>query len=385
MVRVRRMSILGIIAMLSVFAIPPAISNGNSVNSWTKVPDSSSGNQSVSALDCYTASKCVALSALNDDVFLSSDTGHSWSVYHSIKSLGQQSGLTCTIAGVCFLYSSLWSGFATSLHYDGIAIAKSLNGGKKWRQIYASKVPPERGQYPTFFISSISCPTSSDCFVIDGTSSTSFILTTTNGGKTWIKSSAPKAFGAIACPTTKICYAVDGVNGSGVYKSTNATRSWAPMPVPANYLRNPNYSPVKSYSVYTISCQSVTWCVAGGMDVTTSNSVASYPVVWGMANGSSWLFGGGIDTSSNPAYYKSYIPSSGLSCPAKNYCLAATSYGAIIDVTFINHKLEVSQDGYSPSSYSSIAALSCPTKSVCVDADRTKYLVPRFGVLTVAP
>lgn len=385
MVRLRRLSILGIIAMLSLIAIPPATSYGNSATSWTTVPDSSSGDQSVSALDCYTASKCVALSALNDDVFLSFDTGHRWSVHHSIKSLGQQSGLTCTNAGICYLYSSLWSGFAASLRYDGIAIAKSLNGGKKWKQVYESKVPPEKGQYPTYFISSISCPTSSDCFVIGGTPSTSFILSTTNGGKAWNKSSAPEAFGAIACPTTSICYAVDGVNGSGVYKSSDVARSWVPMPVPTNFLRNPSYSPVKTYSLYTISCQSVIWCVAGGMDTTTSNSIASYPVVWGMANGSTWLFGGGIDTSSSSSYYKSYVPSSGLSCPAKNYCLAATSYGAIIDVTFINHRLEVSQDGYSPSSYSSIAALSCPTKSVCVDADQTKNLVPRFGVLKVAP
>jgi hypothetical protein len=208
---------------------------------------------------------------------------------------------------------------------------------------------------------------------------------TTNGGKSWAKLPASEPFGALACPTATVCYAVDGLNNSYVYKSTNAARTWTPMPGPANYRNNPNYSPVKTYSLFTITCQSVTWCVAGGMETLTSSSAATYPVVWGMANGSSWLFGGGIETSSNPAYYKSYVPSGGLSCPAKNYCFAATSYGAIIDVTFINHQLEVSQDFASPTAYSGIAAVSCPTTTLCVAAATNKNFVPEFGRLPVSP
>ena len=348
------------------------------------MPDAAGGNQSVSALDCYSTSNCVALSALNDDVFISTDAGHRWSVAHSMKSLGQQSGLTCTTNGTCFLLSNLWTGAAASIRYDGVAIAKSVNGGKGWKEVYVSKVRPESGQYPTYTLSSISCPTALHCFVVGGTSTTSFFLATTNGGNSWSRLSASEPFGALACPSTSVCYAVDGLQNSFVYKSTNGARTWSAMPGPSNFRSNSNYAPVKSYSLFTITCQSVTWCAAGGLETYTTNNLASYPVVWGMANGSSWLFGGGISSSSDPAYYKSYVPSDGLSCPSKNNCFAATSYGSIIDVTFINHKLEVSQDASSPTSYANIVALSCPTTTLCVDADNTKSLVPRFGVLPVS-
>lgn len=364
---------------------PVATALASSGDSWTTVPDSASGDQGVSALDCYTATSCVALSGLNDDVFLSSNAGRHWTVAHSLKSLGQQAGLTCTSTGTCYLLSNLWTGSGGTIHYDGVAIAKSTNGGNRWVRIYVSKVPPEKGQYPTFSLSSISCPTSTTCFVIGGTPTTSFILKTTNGGGSWAKLPASEPFGALACPTTQVCYAVDGLNNSYVFKSTNGAQTWESQPGPSNFLNNPNYAPVKKYSLFTITCQSVTWCVAGGLESNISNSVATYPVVWATANGATWLFGGGIETSAKASFRKSYVPSDGLSCPAKYYCFAATSYGAVIDVTYINRHLEVSQDSASPTTTSQLNSLSCPTKTLCIDADVSNNFVPRFGVLRVVP
>jgi hypothetical protein len=280
----------------------------------------------------------------------------------------------------------------SAIKYDGVAIAKSTNGGQTWSQIYVSHVPTEKGEQPTYELDAIACPTSSDCIVSGNDGAQSFMLKTKNGGDTWVKAStALSSFDSISCPSTTTCYGVTGVNDTNVYKSVNAGLTWAEMAVPANYLHYPASAPLKRYNLDSITCRTVSYCVAGGEAATVSSSASVqpiYPLIWGMVNGATWLYAGPLDTTpdSTPKY-QAYIDPGSITCPKTDYCFAGTSYGMVVDVTYLNHKLEVSGDSASVNApYWFMTNLDCVSISECVAAGQNaKSYVPEFGRFPITP
>lgn len=377
-------------ASSAVFAVPSAVASAGSSGSWSNVPDNSSGDQFVSGLTCYSKINCVAISGIDDDVFLSNDGGASWNVDHSSKEFVQEEDIYCEASGTCFMLSVLVT--PIPIKYDGVAIAESTDGGSSWTEDYASHVAPEKGQQPTYELDAIACLSSSHCVVSGNDGTTSFMLTTTNGGKTWSKlAQSVSDFESLSCPSATVCYGVTGVDNANVYKSTNGGKTWAEMAVPANYLHYPGSATVKRYNLDSITCRTVTYCVAGGEAATVSSSASVqpiYPLIWGMVNGASWLYAGPIDTTSHSTpKYQAYIDPGSITCPKTDYCFAGTSYGMVVDVTYLNHKLEVSGDADTANApYVQMTNLDCISLSQCVAAGQNaKSYVSQFGLLPISP
>jgi photosystem II stability/assembly factor-like uncharacterized protein len=222
------------------------------------------------------------------------------------------------------MLTAMWT-TKVPIDYIGVAIAKSTNGGKNWKRIYFVNVPPEVGGHLTYSLNAISCVSNRICFVAGNKSSNDFLLKTDDGGATWSTSSTDDhIFSDLDCPTASICYGVTGVPNAPIYRSANGGITWSSVPIPTNFIHDPNYEAVASYRLYTVTCNTLTWCAAGGESM-TSDTKASYPIVWMTPNGSSWLYHSPIETSPDPSHYKSSVLAGAISCPRVHYCLVATS------------------------------------------------------------
>jgi hypothetical protein len=328
----------------------------------------------------------VATSGFDSSVYITTNQGKSWSIDHTQKAAGQQGTIDCLPSGTCFELGALQN---SSFKYDGVTISKSDNGGTRWKVVYTSRVAPEIGQRPTYALASISCPTSSSCIVAGNNGKAGFVLTTKNDGGAWKKtSSGDTAMESISCLTVSVCYGASGSFGAGAYKSTNGGVSWTEMPIPPNMIHYPDSYPIAKFAFYTITCASITYCVAGGQSTVTTGytSAHTFPLVMQTVNGSTWLYGGGIDTtaSSDPKF-QSFITD--ISCPQKDYCFAGTSYGMMVDVTYLNNKLEVSGDFDTASApYIQMSNTDCPTITFCVAAaENAKSFVPELGHVPISP
>jgi hypothetical protein len=353
---------------------------------WTNVADNGSGDQFVTALTCFTNMRCVATSGFNDDVFVTSDGGMNWSLFHSEENVVEQNEINCESNGTCYILSTLVN---SERKYDGVAISESKDGGENWKKVYVSKVPVEKGSIPTYQLNSMSCPIASNCVVAGNEGDSSFVLRTPNGGVSWTKSMVSgSSFDSIACPSVTICYGVTGVNNTNVYKSIDGGTKWSEMAIPAGFLNGPGDTPTKRFNLFSITCRSVVNCVAGGelAAVSASASVQPiYPLIWGMVNGKNWLFNGVIETTpdSTPKY-QSYIDWGSITCPRAHYCFAGISYGKVVDITFLNGKMNVSEDSASLlAPYLPLTNLDCPTVTFCVAAAVLPNDAPEFGRLPI--
>lgn len=379
-------TVLAVIGPFVLLASRVAASSGGS---WSIVPDDRSGDQFISALTCFTKSNCVATSGYNDDVFVSSDGGSSWTVDHSKRTLVQQSSVYCESNGDCFILSTLVN---SAIKYDGVAIAESKDGGRKWSETYVSKVPVEKGQSPSYQLDSIACANSAQCIVSGNDGDSAFLLRTSNGGATWNKLAIPgRGFDSISCPSDTVCYGVTGVNNENVYRSTNGGKSWAEMGVAQDFLHRPGATPIKRYNLFTIECRTVTNCVAGGeLAAVSSNANINpiYPLIWGTVNGSNWLFDGVVNTTAKSTpKYQAYIDFGSITCPKAGYCFAGTSYGWVVDITFQNGNMVVSGDVDSLTApYTEMTNLDCPTVTFCVAAGQNpRTFVSQLGRLPIQP
>ena len=370
-------------AVLLLGTLPAAFAFAGTRDIWTKVPDNANSGQILTGLICYSPTNCVATSGVKDDVYLSNDGGRTWSVSHSLENLANQHGLTCIANGTCFQLAYLEDTATTPIKYIGVAITKSTDGGSHWSEVYSSRVSPETGIAPSYVLSSVSCPSNSECVVVGHNGNASFRLSTSNGGHSWTKS---KIFGApfvaIACPTTIVCYGVKGQRDVPVYKSTDSGLTWTTMPAPINYFFNKNDGPVLGFALGSIACYSDTWCAVGGYQNTHyGNSYGFSPVIWGMANGSTWLYGGSVNISAfSPT--KSIV-GGGISCPSFGHCVAETTYGTIVDVTYLKRSLKVSRDIDSPATNSVSYLFSCRTHSWCVSVAVNEKNITEFRLMQI--
>jgi len=108
-------------------------------------------------------------------------------------------------------------------------------------------------------VTSISCPTTSDClalgFEVDGFD----VFATTDGGSTWTAESLPSGasdLNSISCPTNSDCWAAGtSLTGPSVYATTDGGSTWSSESLP-----------VGSYSLAYISCPTATNCWATGTE-----------------------------------------------------------------------------------------------------------------------
>ena len=214
------------------------------------------------------------------------------------------------------------------------AAVASHTGGQQWSAISSFPAEPEA--------SSISCPSTSDCYVVgENTSNAPELLVTNDGGTTWTPSALPAQAGTeeIACPSTSTCFLL---SYRTVFMTTDGGSTWSSKPLPSG-----------AYG-YAMACPSAATCYVAGQD-TNGNGV----VFATTDSGSTWATGPVAASSPVMGY---------ISCPTSSTCFAVgVVYGQTSDTVVI---IETTDGGaqwtsQSESGFYNATGISCPTQSTC--------------------
>ena len=180
-----------------------------------------------------TSSRCVVVAATPTQtvsghitrgaVFSSADGGRTWQVGMLPSGFGVvwsgPSQVDCVTASTCWAtgtVSALDPAFSTNTDLVSV-VASSDDGGLTW---HVHPIPPD---VPQPHLYSISCPAANQCWVAgwNGSGSvtlpsTSVILSTLDGGTTWMQDrlevGSGALVGAISCPSGNVCVGLGGVN-----------------------------------------------------------------------------------------------------------------------------------------------------------------------------
>jgi photosystem II stability/assembly factor-like uncharacterized protein len=184
-----------------------------------------------------TSSRCVVVAATPTQtvsghitrgaVFSSADGGRTWQVGILPSGFGVvwsgPSQVDCVTASTCWATGTVSSpdpAFSTNTDLVSV-VASSDDGGLTWH------VHPIPADVPQPHLYSISCPTANQCWLAgwNGSGSvtlpsTSVVLSTFDGGTTWMQDRlevrSGALVGAISCPSGNVCIGLGGVNsGSG--------------------------------------------------------------------------------------------------------------------------------------------------------------------------
>jgi hypothetical protein len=162
----------------------------------------------LASVDCPTATVCYALSQQSDDgvVLLKSTTGAARWFKVSItneRSGSQDDALTAQFSDVscATTRSCAFVGVSQGGH---LLIIQTTNGGATWH--WSTKPgPPRPGPDQPDFAPAVSCASRTVCAVTDG----SRLLYTSDAGAKWIAFLEPKSDGlmsSISCPTESECF-----------------------------------------------------------------------------------------------------------------------------------------------------------------------------------
>jgi photosystem II stability/assembly factor-like uncharacterized protein len=257
----------------------------------TSVGGPGGGPADATILACTTAESCVAVAwdPSGAAVFVTNDRGATWTD-SSLPTDFVPSGLQCVSAELCVSSGFTQSPDGSSTSVPGTVLYSS-DDGATWA---AASVPPGIGP-----LGRVSCADPTDCvasfFGDDGSSSE--VLASTDGGKSWSKAAAsgfPAALiTSLSCPTARACWAAGmvragsgGSDGSGrpidvtfgpgaagiVESSSDGGQTWQSQQLPQGVLM-----------VLDITCPSDTSCYALALQTTSSGSPASFVL---LANGS---------------------------------------------------------------------------------------------------
>jgi photosystem II stability/assembly factor-like uncharacterized protein len=205
-------------------------------------------------------------------------------------------GISCPSAEVCFVTGEYGQGDDNG---GPASMYATTDGGAKW----AIQTLPASANW----LSSISCPSTSECVTVTGEGSS--VLRTVNGGTTWTTPSLPAAAKAayglegVTCPTVTTCFAVAAsATGGVIIRSTDGGAKWQVQTAPhgTNYYQS-------------ISCSSSSTCtiVGGNLSETTPP-----PVLTTTDGGAMWR------AHSSAAIVTGESLGS-VSCPTKDECFVA--------------------------------------------------------------
>jgi hypothetical protein len=224
----------------------------------------------------------------------------------------------------------------------------------------------------------ISCPSASFCAGVD---SAGYVFTTTDpaaGAAGWssAKISGEYDLTAVSCPSASLCVAVD--NEGNVITSTSPTlgaSAWhtekvdeGPCPGVSCRVIGQHFPPERTLD--TISCPSVSLCVAGDWDgdVVTSSNPTGGSKTWSVAHvDSNFIYGGtvGADTQAEIV---------SVSCPTVSLCFASDGVGEVLTSqnptggasAWRSSRATPRVQALSPApDLTSPISLTCPTVSLC--------------------
>lgn len=258
----------------------------------------------LSGVACPTSSFCVAVGG--PDALVSTDGGVSWSggavaaVQVALTSVACPSATRCIASGT--------ENRPDVGGTEGVVYA-SDDAGHSWS---SANVP---AWVPGLF--SVSCLSETRCAAVGGT-----VVVTSDAGATW--RNEPVAGGidaltSIACPTTVVCLAV-GPNAAGASDPSAMADFISTSDGAATFARRA--FPAASASVWTLACDSSSFCLASGRAATPGGTA---PLFVSDDGGTTWSPG-----TAPPGM----VGIAALVCPAAGTCLGVgrglTSTGAVV-------------------------------------------------------
>ena len=221
----------------------------------TLTPDAL-GTGTLDAISCPTSRRCVAIGNDKNDnkvVAISTDAGTTWSAENELPTSGFSNGdfhsISCVGALECTAVGSDATGAATFFSRDG---------GVSWREAHSAN-----GAYS---LEGVSCPSATRCVAVgEDQSEEPIVLTSSNGGATWIAhhpNAAPSGggyFDSVSCSLPANCVAtgVGRDDGGIIAYSTNEGVSWSPARAYTSLGTNLFY-------FASVNCSSATRCAAVG-------------------------------------------------------------------------------------------------------------------------
>jgi photosystem II stability/assembly factor-like uncharacterized protein len=196
---------------------------------------------------CPAAQRCEVAGNGNGDagaVYGTHDGGRTWRAQQAVIPGGLFAAVACPSTTVCEATGNAGYIFGTT------------NGGKTWAQ----QKTPVSGS----LVQGVSCPATGTCESVGYGDGSGMALRTTDGGSTWSAQTLPSSvqfLAGVACPTLQVCVAVgmNVINGGteevGVVVTTsNGGHTWMQQPVPAGFT-----------DLTGIACPTADICEAGGL------------------------------------------------------------------------------------------------------------------------
>jgi hypothetical protein len=220
--------------------------------SWRPAVPSDAPGPGLTAVDCPSASLCVAADGRGGALSTTGPLrGGAWRAGAPIDSLGRLNALSCPSAAGCFAV-----GVAGNLEYGP-------SSSRAWKSWNIDLLTP---------LNAISCPTISLCVAVDDAGRV-LVSTTPRASLTWslpMAVDSPNRLDALSCPTVRLCVAVDGAGN--VLVSTNPTvmGTWHATPL------------ARTGALSAVSCTIAGLCVAVARDgsVYATADVAGGSVTW---------------------------------------------------------------------------------------------------------
>ena len=283
------------------------------------------------AISCPTATECLTVGSYGT-VAVTNNGGSGWSLAAGALP-ANVNGIACPSATTCFAIM------------QSQGIVETTDGGTTWPQVFTPAA--------AIFLSSISCPSTSVCFVASSGNTNvndPTMYRTADGGATW-QPLIGSHFDNINCPTVTTCV---GVQTTGAYmRTTDAGATWSG----ARYLPCSIGGPCPIY-LGQVSCPTASNCflaanVAPGQVWSSTDGGASFALSFDVANDPEAFGGNGLKV---------------IDCPSAMVCHAAglgqPPPGAEgMYVTTTNGGLTWRTDFGPTSTY--LSGISCPSTSTC--------------------
>jgi len=197
-------------------------------------------SESPETIACSSASDCTLVGAT---VSATTDGGTSWTnVGNGLGSAfgyllsGPPASLSCPTSDFC-------------VAGVGAGLAVTTDGGSSWS---LPALPPQAS-----FVSSVSCPSASNCTAVGSSGSGALVMATTDGGQSWsAEDTAASTYGLVgsSCASSATCMVV---GGSTVEATSNGGSSWQTLGLPSSQPEGAAY-------LRAVSCGSPASCVAVG-------------------------------------------------------------------------------------------------------------------------
>ena len=211
----------------------------------------------------------------------------------------------------------------------------------------------------------VSCSAQADCMAVGGIDTNAPVLTTSNGGKTWVQHPRlPTNLSSVSCNTPNDCLAV-GMNGA-TYNTTNGGQSWS---------RNYVGVDILTANLYGVACPTASDCIAVGKTYTDDEGFRLPTSTHPNPDTAALVFSttdAGTSWSSDPIPTGSYWLS-GVSCLSSSRCVAVgeaqptSGSGPGLGIVYVTTDGGTSWSSRSVSgNVGPLSSISCTTTKFCL-------------------